>query len=96
MKEKLYCATRNDTRRHPIFLGLFYKSAKSCFYCECTQIKANLLQGVASTVRMEIKKSMIAQAPHLYAQLCSMFIIKIKNNQSNIWGKNTLLSLNIQ
>ncbi len=29
---------------HPIFLGLFYKSAKISFYCECTQIKANLLQ----------------------------------------------------
>ncbi len=42
------------------FLDLIYKSAKICFYCECTQIKANLLQlqlsswlngVVASTVR---------------------------------------------
>ncbi len=31
-------------KRNPIFLGLFYKSANICFYCECTQIKANLLQ----------------------------------------------------
>ncbi len=42
-----FCAARKETRRqkrHPIFLGLFYKSANICFYCECTQIKANLLQ----------------------------------------------------
>ncbi len=31
-------------KQNPIFLGLFYKSANICFYCECTQIKANLLQ----------------------------------------------------
>ncbi len=42
-----FCAARKETdgrKRHAIFLGLFYKSAKISFYCECTQIKANLLQ----------------------------------------------------
>ncbi len=47
-------------KQHVILLGLFYESTNICFYYECTQIKANLLQfwlsswlkGVfASTVR---------------------------------------------
>ncbi len=98
----LCCAKGNQTAESGIlfFLGLFYKSANICFYCECTQIKANLLQfrlsswlkGVfASTVRRKKKKSqVIAPAPHAHTQLsilpwqCSLFIIIIKNNQSNI------------
>ncbi len=55
------------------FFGLFYKKAKICFYCECTQIKANLLQFwlsswlgrvVASTVRKG-KNQVIAAATQL-------------------------------
>ncbi len=51
--------------RHPIFLGLFYKSTKKNVYSVCTHIKAKLLQfrlsswlrGVfASTVRREKTK----------------------------------------
>ncbi len=96
------CERKPDCRkRHAIFLGLFYKSAKIRFYCECTQIKANLLQfqlsswlkGVfASTVRRKNKSSDCSSA-HARTQLsilpwqCSLFIIIIKNNQSNIWGK---------
>ncbi len=79
-------------KRHPIFLGLFYKSATICFYCECTQIKANLLQFrlsswlkgvVASTVRRKKKIKWLLQR----RMQCSLFIIIIKNNQSNIWKK---------
>ncbi len=64
----LFCANGKQTAESGIlfFLGLFYKSAKISFYCECTQIKANLLQfrlslwlkGVfASTVRRGKKSS---------------------------------------
>ncbi len=83
-------------------LGLFYKSTKICFYCECTQIKANLLQlrlslwlkVVASTVRRK-KIKWLLQAPHARTQFSiasltmqpSLFIIIIKYSQSNIWKK---------
>ncbi len=66
-------------------LGLFYKSTKICFYCECTQIKANLLQlrlslwlkVVASTVRRKkikwlLRRRMRAHSSALLPWQCSL------------------------
>ncbi len=92
-------------KRHPIFLGLIYKSAKISFYCECTQIKANLLQfrlsswlkGVfASTGRRKRKSSDCSSAACAHTVKHSTLTMQpVHYHYKNIWEKNTLLSLNI-
>ncbi len=89
-------------KQNPIFLGLFYKSANICFYCECTQIKANLLQFRLSSKEhlLPLLEGKIAPVLHARAQLSFTLTMQpahyhYKNNQSNIWArekKNTLLS----
>ncbi len=113
MKEKLQQAAYSEfifvlrqrkldgRKQHPIFVfGLFYKSAKICFYCECTQIKANLLQfrlsswlkGVFASIIRRKKNQVIASVPYARTQLsilpwqCSLFII-IKKTISHTYGK---------
>ncbi len=83
-----------------LFFCLILQKSKDNFFIECTQIKADLLQfrlsswprGVASTVGRGINP-VIASAPHAHtfkhSTKCSLFIIIIKNNRSNIWKKNT-------
>ncbi len=100
----LCCAKLKQTAESCIlFFSYFTKKQRSFFYCLCTQIKADLLQfrlsswprGVASTVRRGINP-VIASA-RMRSQLsilpsqCSLFIIIIKNNRSNIWKKHTAL-----
>ncbi len=86
-------------KRHPIF-WLILQKCKDLFLL-CTQIKENFLQFrlsswlkgvVASTVRrgggVSSDCSSAVQLSILPWQ-CSLFIIIIKNNQSNIWKKHT-------
>ncbi len=84
---------------HSILFLILQKSKDNFFYWLCTQIKADLLQfrlsswprGVASTVRRGINP-VIAPArmrSFKHSTKCSLFIIIIKNNRSNIWKKHT-------
>ncbi len=85
----LCCAKEKQMAESGIlfFFALFYKKAKICFYCQCTQIKANLLQFrlssrlrgvVASTVRRG-KSQVIAPAPHDHTVKLSTFTMQPVN-----------------
>jgi len=85
----LCCAKLKQTAESCIlfFCLILQKSIDHFFYCECTQIKANLLQfrlsswlrGVASTVRRGKKNQVIA-----HNAACSFIIIK---TTSQTYGK---------
>ncbi len=88
-------------KMHSIFLSYFTKKQRLFFYCECTQIKEDLLQfrlsswlrGVfASTARRE-KYKVLAPAPHAltfkHSTKCSLFIIIIKTTSQTYGKKHT-------
>ncbi len=95
-------------KQHPIFLGLFYKSAKICFYFEHAQIKENLLQFrllwlkgvVASTLRRKKKiKWSLQRCMHTQLSIlpwkCCLFIYHYKKQSVKHMEKKTHCSVEI-
>ncbi len=69
-------------KSRPFTIPIIFMTKRSCFHCW----KRNKSSDCSSAACAHLS---------ILPSQCSLFIVIIKNNRSNIWKKNTLLSLNM-